>query len=217
MTRTVLEIIGWVGSILVIVSLAQARVLRFRWLNLAGALLAVLYNVALAIWPFAAMNAVIAVIDIYWVRKLLGERHDPSAYSVVEVGPGDAYLSHVIGVHLEDIHTFQPSYAAPPASSPAEGDGRRWAFLVQRAEETVGAVVVRDVGLGTAVVELDYVTPRFRDFTPGEFVYGRSGVFADHGVRRLVADKELATQTAYLRSVGFRDEAGAWIRDIAAA
>ena len=36
-TRTVLEIIGWVGSALVIVSLAQARVLRFRVLNLAGA------------------------------------------------------------------------------------------------------------------------------------------------------------------------------------
>jgi hypothetical protein len=213
----VLEIVGWIGSILVIVSLTQARVLRFRWLNLAGAVLAVIYNVILAIWPFAAMNAVIAVIDIYWLRKLVGERHDPTAYSVVEVGPGDAYLGHVIGVHLDDIHTFQPSYAVPSSDSPLEGDGRRWAFLVQRAEETVGAVVVRDVGLGTAVVELDYVTPRFRDFTPGEFVYSRSGVFAEHGVRRLVADKELATQTAYLLSVGFRDEAGAWIRDVAAA
>ena len=211
MTRTLLEIVGWIGSALVIVSLTQARVLRFRLLNLAGAVLAVVYNLALSIWPFAAMNLVIAVIDVYWLRRLLGERHDPAAYSVIEVGPQDAYLGHVIAVHLADIRTFQPSYAAP------SDDARRWAFLVQRDAETVGAVVVRDEGAGDAVVELDYVTPRFRDFTPGEFVYARSGVFAEHGVRRLRADAGLAANTAYLHRVGFRDESGAWVRDVAPA
>ena len=49
MTRTLLEILGWTGSALVILSLAQARVLRFRVLNLAGALLATLYNGVLGI------------------------------------------------------------------------------------------------------------------------------------------------------------------------
>ena len=210
-TRTLLEIVGWAGSALVIVSLAQARVLRFRVLNLAGAVLAVVYNVVLAIWPFAAMNLIIAVIDVYWLRRLLTSRHDPAAYSVVEVGPRDAFLGHVIGQHLDDIHRFQPTYAAPADDAP------RWAFLVQRATETVGAVVVRDEGHGDAVVELDYVTERFRDCTPGEFVYARSGVFAGHGVRRLLAGSELATQSEYLRRVGFRDESGTWVRDVVAA
>jgi hypothetical protein len=214
MTRILLEVIGWLGSALVIISLAQARVLRFRVLNLAGALLAVVYNVALAIWPFAAMNAIIAVIDVYWLRRLVGERHDPSAYSVVEVGAHDAYLEHVLEVHLDDIRSFQPSYAVP---SDADGGGRRWAFLVQREAETVGAVVVRDAGDGSAVVELDYVTPRFRDFTPGEFVYEHSGVFAAHGLRQLVADPELATQTAYLQRVGFHEDAGRMVREVPAA
>ena len=207
-----LEIIGWVGSALVIVSLTQARVLRFRVLNLAGAGLAVVYNAALAIWPFLAMNLIIAVIDVYWLRRLLAARHDPDAYSVVEVGPRDAYLGHVIGVHLDDIRTFQPTYAAPSAD-----DATRWAFLVQRDAETVGAVIVRDVGDGDAVVELDYVTERFRDCTPGEFVYAHSGVFAEHGVRRLRVGSELATQADYLRRVGFHDEAGSWVREVAPA
>lgn len=210
-TRTLLEVVGWAGSALVILSLAQARVLRFRVLNFAGAVLAVGYNTVLAIWPFAAMNLVIAVIDVYWLRRLLSERDDPAAYSVVEVPADDAYLAHVIGVHLEDIRRFQPTYAAP------SGDAARWAFLVQRDAETVGAVVVRDEGAGDAVVELDYVTQRFRDFTPGQFVYQRSGVFAEHGVRRLVADAGLSTQTSYLRRVGFRPEDGAWVRDVVPA
>ena len=210
-TRTLLELVGWIGSTLVIVSLTQARVLRFRVLNLAGAALAVVYNVTLAIWPFAAMNLEIVVIDVYWLRRLLASRHDPAAYSVVEVGAHDAYLEHVISVHLDDIHRFQPGYVAPT------DDARRWAFLVQREAETVGAVVVREAGDGQAEVELDYVTERFRDCTPGEFVYDHSGVFAHHGVHRLRAGAELAAQTDYLRRVGFRDEAGSWVRDVAPA
>ena len=34
-----LEIIGWTGSVLVVVSLMQARVLRFRWMNFAGSVI----------------------------------------------------------------------------------------------------------------------------------------------------------------------------------
>lgn len=208
MTRLLLELVGWAGSVLVILSLAQARVLRFRVMNLAGALLATLYNGVLGIWPFAAMNAVIAVIDVYWLRRLLRERHDPVAYSVVEVGAGDAYLAHVVTSHLDDIHRFQPSYALPADDAP------RRAYVVQRDAETVGAVVVREDGEGTAVVELDYVTPRFRDFTPGEFVYRRSGMFAADGIVRLVADEELGSQREYLARVGFREEDGRWVRDV---
>jgi hypothetical protein len=59
-----LEIIGWIGSALVVVSLMQARVLRFRVLNLVGSLIATGYNAWVGIWPFAVMNGVIAVIDI---------------------------------------------------------------------------------------------------------------------------------------------------------
>ena len=47
-------------------------------------------------------------------------------------------------------------------------------------------MLVRDAGDGVAQVELDYVTPRFRDFTPGEFVYRRSGLFRDRGFRRVL-------------------------------
>ena len=209
--RTLLEVIGWASTVLVVVSLTQARVLRFRWLNLVGSALAVVYNAALAIWPFAAMNFVIAIINIYWLRRLLRERHDPAAYSVIEVSPSDGYLRHVLGVHLDDIHRFQPSYAVPA------DDASRFAFLVQREAETVGAVVVRDEGDGQGLVELDYVTERFRDCSPGAFVYGTSGVFDERGLRRLVAAPELAHWSDYLTRVGFRRDGDAWIRDLPAA
>ena len=54
------QIVGWGGSALVVLSLMQARVLRFRWLNLVGSVLATAFNAVFAIWPFVAMNGVIA-------------------------------------------------------------------------------------------------------------------------------------------------------------
>ena len=206
-----LEIVGWAGSLLVIVSLTQARVLRFRVLNLAGALIATVYNTIVGIWPFAVMNGVIAVIDVYWLVRLQRERHDEQVYGVLEVPSDDAVLHHLLAEHAPDIARFHPTFApSDPAPSAA--------FVVVRGDELVGAVVVRSAGSGVGRVDLDYVTPRYRDFTPGEFVYRDSGVFAAHGFRRLVIGGAAPAESrAYLTRVGFRETAAGWEREVPAA
>ncbi|WP_046529844.1 MULTISPECIES: hypothetical protein [Cellulomonas] len=255
------EIVGWVGSVLVVLSLMQARVWRFRVMNLVGAVLATTYNAVFGIWAFAAMNGAIAVIDVYWLWRLRRERSDAAVYAVVEVARDDAYLRHVLAVHADDVarHRTVPAVGAsvpgasasgaPASGSSASGSstpgssapglpapvapvagaqvpdpstpgtpGDELAFLVVRGDETVGVVLVRDDGDGTGVVALDWVTPRFRDFTPGEFVYRHSDVFAAHGLRRLVVPTAPPGAIAYLERVGFRAQAdGAWVREVAAA
>lgn len=206
-----LDLFGWISSGLVIWSLMQARVLRFRVLNLLGAGIATVVNALLGIWPFAAMNAAIAVIDVYWIWRLLSERHDEAAYEVVEVGIDDGYLRHLRAVHAEGLAATQPptSLGQPGAGAP----GERSAYLVLRGDETVGMVVVRDAGDGVGQVELDYVTPRFRDFTPGEFVYRRSGIFAAKGFSRLAVVDTPASRD-YYRRVGFAPVDGHWERPV---
>jgi hypothetical protein len=206
-----LEAAGWIGSALVVYSLTQARVLRFRWINFAGSVIATAYNAILGIWPFVAMNGVIAVINVYWLVRLYREAHDDATYEVVEVTPDDAYLQHVLRTHATDIAEFAPGFAAQPPP-----DEVRSAYLVQRGDETVGVVVVRDAGGGEAQVELDWVSQRFRDFTPGEFVYRRSGIFAAKGFDRLVVPRALPRSLDYLHRVGFRSDGDRWVRDVAA-
>jgi hypothetical protein len=202
-----LEVVGWLGSVLVVVSLTVAGVWRFRVLNLVGALIATGYNTWLEIWPFAAMNGAIAVIDLYWLLRLHRERHDEATYQVLEVRSDDAYLAHTLRAHGSDIARFYPAF------TDAGPDGR-YAFLVLRGDETVGVVVVRDQGEGIAQIELDYVTPRFRDSTPGEFVYRRSGVFARHGFRRLVVPRDGVGSQDYYARVGFTPSDDGWVRDV---
>jgi hypothetical protein len=201
-----LDALGWAGSALLIYSLLQARVLRFRVLNLVASLVLVVFNALLGIWPMVAMNLVLAGINVWFIRRLLHDRHDDTALQVLEVGAEDAYLEHVLRVHGEDIGRFFPAF---PGTAPAGG---RSAFLVQRGDETVGVVLVCDAGGGVAQVELDYVTPRFRDFTPGEFVYRRSGLFREHGFHRVLTPPGMVAP--YYERLGFRPEGDHWSLDL---
>ena len=191
-----LDLLGWCGSALLVVSLLQTRVLRFRVLNLVASVVLTAFNVALGIWQLVAMNVVLFLINLWHIRKLLGTRHDEAAYDVLEVGPNDEYLRHVLRIHEADILETQPDLVWDGA---APG---RLAFLVLRGDETVGVVLVRDDGDGVAQVLLDYVTLRYRDFSPGEFVWRRSTALREHGFRRVVTAPHMVG--AYYGRIGFQ-------------
>lgn len=174
-----LEAVGWIGSALLIVSLLQTRVLRFRILNLAASLILVLFNALLAVWPMVGMNLAVCVINVVFIVRLLRDWRSETAYEVLEVSPDDAYLRHFLGVHEADIERHQPGFAAAPLTDVD------LAFLVQNGDETVGVVVIRGEGV-VAQVLLDYVTRRYRDFSPGTFVWRQAGRLRDRGFEKVV-------------------------------
>lgn len=203
----VIDLVGWSGSALLIYSLLQTRVLRFRVLNLLAALVLVGYNAVIAVWPMVAMNAVIAAINAVVIWRLQRGRHDVRRYDVVPIGPDEPYLRHVLERHDEDIRRFHPDVQWPPA------EGEPLAFLVLAVGdgdgETAGVVLAhRTDEPGTARIDVDYVLPRYRDFTPGEFVYRPDGPFAVSGVRRVLAPRDVRAADAYLARTGFRVEGG---------
>ena len=197
-----LDLLGWGGSALLVFSLLQSRVLRFRALNLIACVILVGFNAAIGVWPMAGMNVVLSAINIWFLVRLLGERHDETSFEVIEVAPDDEYLRHVLRVHGADILRFNPEFVHDPT---AEGQD---AFLVQKGDETVGVVLLRADG-DTAHVLLDYVTPRFRDFSPGEFVWRRSGMLADRGYRRVVTSPTMVAP--YYDKLGFQPDGTSWV------
>lgn len=197
---------GWAGSALLIYSLLQARVLRLRVLNFVACVILVAFNAFLQIWPMVAMNLVLCAINIWFIRKLVTERHDDTAFEVLEVGPADEYLRYVLRVHHADILKHQPDLVWDGAAP-----GRR-AYLVLHGDETVGVVLARDEPGGVLQVELDYVTPRFRDFSPGEFVWRRSRLLRDQGYQRVVSPPAMVGP--YYDKIGFRREGDVFVLDV---
>lgn len=199
-----LDLLGWGGSALLVFSLLQARVIRFRTLNLLACVILLGFNALVEVWPMVGMNLVLAVINLWFIVKLLGERHDEAVFNVLEVGPRDEYLRHVLRVHGADILRFQPDFMWDPNDS-------SHAFIVMRGDETVGVMLV-DADGDLARVRLDYVTPRFRDFSPGEFVWRRSGLLRDHGFHRVVTPPGMVG--AYYDRLGFRREGESYVLDL---
>lgn len=193
-----LEVFGWIGSVLVVVSLTLSNLRRFRTVNLVGSVIATAYNAVLGIWPFVAMNAAIAVINVYWLVRLHRERFVTRAYRTVPARLQDGYVQHLLGRHAQEIARFYPGFDA------SAGEEGRLVHLVVTGDQPAGLVVLRRTGPDTAEVELDYVSRAYRDYTPGAFVYRDSGVLAAAGLRRVRLPEGACSDPDYFRRVGFR-------------
>lgn len=199
------EVVGWTGSAILVISLLQARVLRLRLINLLGSLVLLVYNAIVEVWPMVGLNAVLSLINIVYLWKMLRARHDAEAYTVLEVATDDRYLEHVLAVHGTDITRYNPGFRHDAADEHS-------AYLVLQGDETVGVVLVRDAGRGTAEVVLDWVTPSHRDFSPGEFVYRESGLFRQQGFERVISPAGM--KNPYYGRVGFRPEGDRWVLEV---
>jgi len=202
-----LELIGWAGSAVLVWSLLQTAILRLRVLNLVGCVVLIGYNAAAAVWPMVGLNVVLAVINVWYLRGMLATRHDAATYEVVEVGVDDQFLAHTLRVHAADIARFNPGFTW-------HRSGKRSAFLVVKADEVVGVVLAHAEPGGVAQIDLDYVTQRFRDFTPGEFVYRRSQLFTNQGFRQVISPPGMIAP--YYHRLGFRRQGDAYVLDLPA-
>lgn len=200
-----LDLVGWAGSALLVFSLLQARVLRLRALNLVACLVLVFFNSMLGVWPMAVMNVALAVINIVFIIRLRRDRHDQAAFEVLEVGLHDDYLRHVLRIHEADILRHQPDFCWDPR------EGVDHAFIVMKGDETVGVVILARDG-DIARLRLDYVTRRYRDFTPGEFVWRRSGMLEGLGIRHVMTPPHMVG--AYYDRVGFRSNGREFVLDV---
>ena len=174
-----LEIIGWIGSGLVVWSLMVARVTKFRWMNLAGSSIAAAYNGVIGVWPFMAMNAIIAVIDIYWLVRLYRVKHDAAAFEV----DLDAIVAAA---------STEPVQAVPVSTFPLAKED--FAFVV---DQDVTAGAVRGV-VAQAAGELAEEVRVFDVFTGPQVGEGKKSVAV--AVRLRGADRTLTPeQTAEVR------------------
>jgi hypothetical protein len=188
------ELIGYIASALVAVSLMMSSILRLRLINLAGALLFAVYGTLIGSIPVAAVNTFIVGVNIFYLVRIF---RTEEYFRIVELRPDSEYLRYFVQFNLDDILRFQPEF------SPRYETGDL-VFVTLRGVVPAGLVIGEPRPDGTLVVHLDYVLPGYRDFKVGGFVFRRHDVFfRDRGIRRIRAPASTRVHARYLRRMGF--------------
>ncbi len=75
-TAMLIEIFGYIGSVLVVVSMLMSSVVKLRVINTIGSIISGTYALIIGSFPLALMNICLIIINVYNLRKLLlNEQH----------------------------------------------------------------------------------------------------------------------------------------------
>ncbi|HEX8692017.1 MAG TPA: hypothetical protein VF746_06340 [Longimicrobium sp.] len=189
-----LELVGYAASGLVAVSLTMSSILKLRVINLVGSLAFAVYGALIHSYPVAAMNLFIVGINLYYLRQMLAARE---YFQLLEVRPEIDYLRYFLRFHDREIRRFQPAFAHAPAP-------HHLTFFVLR-DAVPARVFIGEVRDGrTLRVLLDYVTPPYRDFKTGRYVFREQAeFFRARGIEEIVSAPGNREHAAYLRRMGF--------------
>lgn len=65
-----LEIFGYIGSALILISMMMTSVEKLRWLNVAGSVISVIYGMFCNTWPVVLLNLGIIIINLVQLIRL---------------------------------------------------------------------------------------------------------------------------------------------------
>ncbi|MCA9917627.1 MAG: YgjV family protein [Anaerolineales bacterium] len=75
------ELVGYMASVFVAVSLMMRSVTKLRVINLVGAVLFTVYGLIIAAYPVAVVNGFIVLVNIYYLQQM----HKETAVRLQEV------------------------------------------------------------------------------------------------------------------------------------
>ncbi len=202
------EWIGYIASAIILVSLLMSSIIKLRIINTVGSVIFAVYGIIIGSIPVAVMNFGIVGINIYYLIKMYSAK-DP--LSIVEMPATSEYMTNFLTFYKDEIKKFA-DYSEDKLKNAVIS------FLVMRDMQDAGAFICSEHDGQTLNIELDFVTPKYRDFQIGNFIFNKQKeMFQGKGYKRFVAESDNHVHIKYLKKMGF-SEFGAsgrlWARDI---
>ena len=196
-----LEMMGYLASLLVLVSLLMSSVVKLRIINSVGAALFTAYGILIQSYPTAAMNFALIVVNMYFLTKVLRNK---KLFSVEETLVDDNATQHFLRFYRDDISRCFPDYDFSISAGET-------CWLVYADANPVGLLIGEAVGDDTVKVSLDYACPSHRDCSVGQYLYGN---LKEMGFTRLTAESHVERHSGYLKQMGFVEENGQFVKQL---
>ena len=199
-TKLMIELFGYLGSALVVISMLMTSVVRLRVINMIGSCIFAIYALIIHSYPTAVMNVFLVGINLYNLFRL--RKSDPQ-YQFVSELPDSAYLKRVLAQYADDIKTYFPSF---------HGQETRFdtAYLTICDLKPAGVLLGTKKENDTIDILIDYSTPAYRDLSLGTSLFEH---LKQAGVKHLTISDPDAKHLSYLEKMGFRKDADCYVKD----
>ena len=169
-------------------------IVKFRWINLFGAITFALYGLLIGAIPVFLLNTFIVTIDLFFLYRIYRKNH---LFETLKIQPDSPYLLRFLAFHEKEINKFFPHFEYDPEMNTTS-------FFVLRNMAVSGLFLAHSPEPGTLKVGLDYVIPEYRDYKNGKYVYHRlREEFREAGFNRIIAKACSTKHISYLEKMGF--------------
>lgn len=194
MEISLLQWVGYFASIVIAISMTMSSILKFRWINLAGAVMFSTYGFMIGALPVGFLNAFIGLVDIYYLNSIYSKK---DVFEILEIKADNKYLLRFLQFHEDDIEKFFPGFGYRPEINTVS-------FFVLRNMAVAGIFLAHRDQNHCLSVGLDFVLPEYRDFKNGKYIYLRlKDRFINEGYTKVVADGRSEKYAQYLKKLGF--------------
>ncbi len=193
------EWFGYLGSVIVAVSLTMSSIKKLRWYNFVGAAIFSIYGFAIGALPVGLLNLFIVIADIYYLYKMYMQK---DAFKAIVVNNNDPYLHYFLDFYKQEIHEFFPLFDEAKLKDEYVNKNS-FVFLLLR-NAVVAGVFCGVKNNHILYLHVDFVSAQYRDLKPGEFIYQKNvAMLKEQGISQIICNTEHKKHQKYLYKMGY--------------
>ena len=190
------QIVGYVGSILVALSLSMKNIRLLRRINLVGAFTFSTYGFLIGAMPVFILNGYIVLIDIFYLYRMYTTEEQFKMVPVLDKQHN--YLKLFLDFYLNDILKYFPKFEI-------EKTENLQCFFLLRDLRPVGILILEEISKHEIKIHVDYVIPDYRDMKSGKHLYNSEIKYLKNlGYSKISTESEVKEHIKYLTNVGFK-------------
>lgn len=190
----IIELIGYLGSVLIVVSMLMTSVVRLRIINTIGSSIFTAYALMIHSYPTAAMNGCLVLINLYNIFRLY---KNVRRYSILRLSPSDGFVRFFLNKYELDMKLFFTQVNKNLLYD--------YTCLICHDSNPVGIFLAK-TGEGDSLnIYIDYTIPAYRDCSVGRYLYES---LSKEPFKKLVALNAGDGHIDYLKKMGFVEKDG---------
>ena len=198
--QTIIEMIGYLGSLLVLVSFVMTSVYKLRIVNSIGSFIFMVYALIIHSYPTAIMNFCLVLINLRFLWKM---SHNEKELELIHSAVDDSYVQYFLNKYHEDIDQLFPKQ---DFNFPKEAK----VYLISHEDKPVGLSIGKQKDTDLELL-LDYSIEAYRDFSIGTYLFDQ---LSKEGIRKITYRGPDEHHKDYLQKMGFVKQDDHYVKEL---